>query len=351
MALVAAFLYLNFRFMQNVLLANFAVEIFYPLFIFSTVYFASKKKEGFYYLALLLGLLVKEDSVIYFGSLGLFFMLTPSHRRRGFITLLASVLYFVFILKVFVPWSGNDIFRGDIRNYAKWGPSPQEMAQSLLRRPWVFASELILPFEKVRTLWKLTSKLLFLPLLSPWFLLVLISLYPVFFQGGKYFVELAFHYGAPTLPFLFLALVDGLSRIRKAEILKKFPLVLGVGIGLLIFLNGFNLRPLHFDREDLKTISLAKSLGQESVVVTQGHLLPYLGYRKWNFYIAEPYGIREDTRQAYLNPDYFLFDFEANAYPLSPEQLRQMADSLKKDPRYEAVHEDGRRLLLKNTKF
>jgi hypothetical protein len=82
------------------------------------------------------------------------------------------------------------------------------------------------------------------------------------------------------------------------------------------------------------------------VVVTQGHLLPYLGYRNWNFYLAPPYERSKDTREAYLNPDYYLFDFEANAYPLSPEALRAKAESVKKVGHWKILLEDRRRLLL-----
>ena len=71
----------------------------------------------------------------------------------------------------------------------------------------------------------------------------------------------------------------------------------------------FSSRPLHFTADDLKPIELAKHISKESIVTTQGHLLPYLGYRAWNFYLSPQYELRKDTREAYLNPDYYLFDF------------------------------------------
>ena len=99
----------------------------------------------------------------------------------------------------------------------------------------------------------------------------------------------------------------------------------------------------------VQTIALAQSLPQGKVIFTQVHLLPYIGYRKMNFYIARPYGVRADTRPFYENPDYFLFDFQANAYPQSPEELRQMGETLKQNPRYRIAFEDHRRLLLEKT--
>ena len=124
------------------------------------------------------------------------------------------------------------------------------------------------------------------------------------------------------------------------------PMLQWTMVGLLIFLNGMNLRPEHFSGDDLRTISLAKSLPREKVVVTQGHLLPYLGYRKWNFYWAGPFGKSPRTKESYLNPDYYFFDLKANSYPYSPDELREYTGELKKDPRYVIRHEDHRRLLL-----
>ena len=349
LGLTAAFVYLNFRYVQNLLHVNFAAEVFYPVLIFSAVYFASKGRNALYYLSVLLGLTVKEDAVLYFGTLGLFFCFVRANRARGLVTILLSVLYAVFLLKVFIPWSRSDIFLRSLKNYPGLGSTPGDQLFNLVSHPWLFIRELVVPFEKVRTIFKLTSKLLFFPLLSPWFLMVIVSIYPLFFQStgeGELFFQLSFYYAAAVLPFVFLAFVDGWGRIQERIPSKAKAFFQGAVIALVVFLNAFNLRPVHFDRDDLKTIALVKSLPKEAVVVTQGHLLPYLGYRTWNFYMARPYEKSAKTREAYFNADYFLFDFEANAYPLSGEELRRKAETMKQDDRWKVAYEDHRRLLL-----
>jgi len=349
LGLTAAFVYLNFRYVQNLLHVSFAAEVFYPLFIFSAVYFASKRQNLLYYLAVLLGLTVKEDAILYFGALGMFILIVQRDWKRGLATVLLSVLYGIFLLKVFLPWSGSDILQRSLQNYPGLGSTPNEQLKNLARQPWLFIRELFLPLEKVRTVFKLTSKLLFLPFLSPWFFMVIVAIYPLFFQStgrGDLFFQLSFYYAAAVLPFLFLAFVDGWGRIQERLPLRARGVFQWGAVGLLVFLNAFNLRPLHFDADDLKTIALAKSLPKEAVVVTQGHLLPYVGYRTWNFYIARPYGKNKETRDVYSNPDYYLFDFEANAYPLSAEELRERGKLLKQDGRWQVRFEDHRRLLL-----
>lgn len=362
-ALASAFIFLNFRFVKNLLDSNFAVEAFYPLLIFSAVWLASKKKNVLYYLILLSGLSVKEDSAVYFGILGLFFLGTPSQRGRGLATLMLSGLYLVFILKVFLPWSGSDILEGDLNNFREFGTGVGSVVGNVIQRPWLFVRELFIPLEKVRTLFKITSRLLFLPFLSPWFFLVVVSLYPVYLRGDKQFIQLAFYYGAAVLPFLFLAFVDGWRRwIEKpffflafAEAWRRRVLKLfsrhssfwsgGVLVGLILF-NGMNLRPEHFTREDLKTIRLAQGIPSDKILVTQGHLLPYVGYREWNGYFTERHERGGPTQETYRNADYYLFDFETNPYPMSLEELRAKAEAIKRDPRWKMTHEDNRRLLF-----
>lgn len=351
-AFVVSFAYLNFRYVQNLVDVGFVVEIFYPFFIFSAVCFASRGKRALYYMAVVLGLLVKEDSAIYFGALGAFFLFGRSTRLLGFWTILLSAAYLLLALKVFLPWSGSNILGGDIGNYRDLGSQPMQVVSNVLRSPWGFIKELFVPLEKVRTFVKLTSKLLFLPLCSPWFILVIAAIYPVFFRSvnGNLFLQLSLFYSAAVLPFLFMAFVDGWRRIGRIGFVQKKPLVQWVIMILVIFLNGFNLRPLHFTRDDMETIRLAKGIPQGSVVIAQGHLLPYLGYRQWNFYLSPHYETNKLTKDAYLNPDYYLFDFGANSYPLTPEQLRDKADLLRNTSGFKVLFEDHRRLLLQREK-
>ncbi len=348
-ALAVAFIYLNFRYVENLLEMNFSVEVFYPVLIFSAVYFASIRKNVLYYLSVFLGLLVKEDAAIYFAILGFFYLFSKTDRVRGVWTLMLSVLYPLFLIKVFVPWSGSDILGRDLGNYPRLGGTWKAAVWNLVRHPWLLLYELFFPFEKIRTLLKLTSKLIFIPWLSPWSIPLVFSILPLFFQStgrGDYFFQLSFYYVAAVLPFLFLAFVDGWQRLSSWSFVRNRIFILQGGLALLVFLNALNLRPLHFTRDDLKTIQLAKTIPADKVVLTQGHLLPYVGYRKMNFYLFPGYAGSEEVGQDYNHPDYFFFDFHANAYPNTPEYVKQTGEALKRDPRYRILYEDHRRLLL-----
>ena len=182
------------------------------------------------------------------------------------------------------------------------------------------------------------------------------AVFPLYFQPGfdkasadivEQFAELSLYYSAPVLPFLFIAFVLGWTWMSRIKFYVKYPLLKWGIITALIFVNAFNLRPEHFKWDDLKTIDLAKKIPPQSSVVTQGHLLPYVGYRAKNFYLAPHFEKNPESKDAFTNPDYYLFDFEANAYPLSAGDLRQKAEELKANGRYKISHEDERRLVLK----
>ena len=209
LAWISAFLYLNYRYLQNLRLISFGVEAFYPLLVFSAVYFASKRREILYTASLLLGLLIKEDAALYFGGLGLFFLGSKSHRLRGLLTLVLSAAGFFFIAKIFMPWSGNNILRIDWGNFINWGEGPKGIGAHLVEEPWVLLKTLVWPPEKLRTFFKITSKLLFIPFLSPWFFLVIVSIYPLIFRGGIISLSSLFITRPPSCPFSFWLLWTG----------------------------------------------------------------------------------------------------------------------------------------------
>ena len=179
---------------------------------------------------------------------------------------------------------------------------------------------------------------------------MIVALLPLYVRGGDHFISLDFYYGAAVLPFLFLAFADAWNRLwRNPPLQKKPALKCGVAL-LLVLFNGISLKPLHFTSDDLKTIRIAGSFSPGEVVVTQGHLLPYFSYRKENFYLSPHYEKNPSSQKAYLNPDAYYFDLEANPYPLDSERLKKEVERLRKNRRYTVSFEDARRIIFKRKK-
>ena len=253
----------------------------------------------------------------------------------GAMTIAIAAAYFYWLHNIFVFWTGNDIFQGDIKNFSRLGAVPIQIIPPL------------------RTLFKSCGYLLFIPLFSPWMLAGLAALAPLFVRGGKSFVEMQFQYSAPFIGFAIPALVDGLRRLKGW--LGRLPgkwqeTALSVLLILILFLNGGNFKTSSVRLDHLKTIQLAKSVPENSVVVTHGHLLPYIGYRQYNFYFQEPFEkpeSRHPDKPVYDHADYYLLARDVNLYPMKPDFFEKKLSELKGRSDLALVHDDGARYLFK----
>ena len=379
--LFVAFIYLNYRYLQNVLLMNFCVEIFYPLFIFSALYCAMKDRWKSYFACVILGLLVKEDSFLYFCALALVVAFLPRARKKvqletaltrftplreefktvpvrrvaAFFTVVLSLGYFIFLTKYFIPMTGNDIWKDNLNNFEGYGESTMEIVGNLLKAPLLILEVLFGSSEKIGTWLNLLSRLAFLPLASPAAFLIAVPVFPLFFHHtGRDvdFVDLRFHYAAAVLPFVFIAFVFGFSNIyRKLQDRRKEKFLWTAGL-ILILLNGGNFVTQPVNAETLKSIQWAKRVPQGANLVTHGHLLPYVGYREYNYYFSRPLELPEHPAHvAYSKADYYLIDLNVDPYPMDHGYLMAKVKKLEKDPAYVPIAEEGERYLFKRKDY
>ncbi len=343
LAFVIAFLYLNYRYLQNVLRMNFSVEIFYPLFVFSAVYFALKTQWLGYYISVVLGLLVKEDSFLYFAAVGMLIGVMKNGKRHGIVTVGLSLLYLALLVKVVIPMTGSTILDGDLANFKS--PDGGHLLSNLTADLSV----------KVKTCFNLLYRLGFLPLFSPAVVLVSFPLLPLFLHHtGKDwdFYELHFHYAATVIPFVFIAFVYGYSNILKKFQGRAREVFTWGSCLILILLNGVRYTSQNYTKEDIKSIQWAKSIPADANLVTHGHLLPYIGYRKYNYYLAPSWeDAGHKVHAVYANADYVLIDFNVNPFPLGKALVKEKKERLSSDPNYELIREDGTRFLFKRKDF
>ena len=353
---VIAFVYLNYRYLQNILLMNFSVEIFYPLFIFSALYAAMKKRWMMYYPFVVLGLLVKEDSFIYFSTLGTLIYFLPEsresvafgRRRHGLATVLISLLYLVFLIKIFMPLTGNGILEGDLDNFKGQGSSMGNIFKNLGTDPVKILTVLFGSPAKWRTYFNLLSRLAFLPLFSPTVLFVLPAVFPLFLQGDVNFVDLRFQYAAAVIPFIFIAFIFGFSNLQGKIPQVWKPYFPWGSCLLLVVLNGGHYVTRRISQKHLQSIAWARSVPLEANLVTHGHLLPYVGYRKYNYYFAPHYERQQNQAyEAYRNADYYLMDLSVPLYPLQKSDIEYKIQAFKENPSYDLVRQEEDRYLFK----
>ena len=350
--LALSFFYLNSRYLLNLLEMDFLVESFYPFLICFIFYFLLSGRRIAFLVSTLLVLLLKEDASFYMLALGFFLLFVRSRRTYGVGMMILAVSYAFILVKVLLPILGSDILAGSARNFKATGSNPAEVLRYHLTHPLIYFQYLFWPSTKLQTILKLLTSTFFLPLLSPWCLLVLVALLPPFAQGDINFVNLRFHYSAVVIPFLFFAFLKGFQNLY--EFLEKYrsrEFLLRILIFLLITITGGNYLSHSLTSFKLDTIREVSKIPPQAVVVTQGHLLPYIGYRAYNFYIAGPYergrGREDNIYKKYYNADYYFIARSVDSYPYDRSWMEKKIEQLKRDPQLELIYDDGEKVLLK----
>jgi uncharacterized membrane protein len=225
-----ALVYLNYHMVARCLLYDFHFEMFGPVLFFA---FLASRRPGKWVLPLVLLSLylgVKEDTCINGAMAGLYFIVMKKDRRFGAAVLGASVLYGVLLFTVIFPYLHGPLtveYRFWSR-YSHWGAGPGQIILGLLTHPGALVQSLM-----NRTAAEFLVPLALLPVLSPTLLLTLPSYWLNALANDVQQHKFYFYYSATVLPFLFLAALHGLQRVRKWPRLGRYrPLLWAVLVPL-----------------------------------------------------------------------------------------------------------------------
>jgi len=250
LAIVTAYLlYPSLHWMN---LFDFHEATFFVPVLLGALYFLEAKKWIWAGVFLAAAAAVKEDMVLGVLFAGLFVLAQvtaqesttadlPVWRRTGvqagIIVVASALVYFLLVVKVFMPAAGGELFRID--RYANLGETPLVMVTNAIKHPLLIPETVFTP-QKARYVFWLLLPLLFLPLLSwrPVLLLIpglaenLLTNYPFQFSS-------LYHYDAILIPGIFLAAIYGIkSALTRWPNKEKY---LGVAL-LLAALIGFMFR-------------------------------------------------------------------------------------------------------------
>lgn len=206
-ALVFAAAWLLSPALQNMNLENFHPEVLAAPFLLWAVERAEAGKWRGFWIALGGALLCKEDVALTTFMLG--FWVFFRNRRVGVLTMLVSVIWFLFCMKVFLPYfNGHGFFRFQGGYWfsqfwqAKFEPD--------------FYLSIINQARVGLYAWKLGLPLLFLFLLNPSLAAAALPGFMVnVLSGNDYLISIDYHYNFQTLPMLFAASAVGFTRLRQ----------------------------------------------------------------------------------------------------------------------------------------
>lgn len=209
--------FLFFPTIQYINLYDFEfLRISVPLLLFS-FYFLFRKKYFFYYLFFVLSILVREEVALTTFLFGFYILFVLKERRTGMITSGISILYFLVVIKIIMPYfagHSNSIHHHlAFANFSYLGNSPSEILLYIISHPLTVISNLLSKI-KIANFLMYILPLLFVPFFSPAIFFIstgnlLLNFLSVSISHYSYIL----YYLSPSIPFFFLSAVKGVQNI------------------------------------------------------------------------------------------------------------------------------------------
>lgn len=180
-------------------------------------YFLYRRNYFLYYMFFFLSILVREEVALTTFLLGLYAFLIAKERRVGIVTSAVSLLYFLTVVKVVMPYFAGESsgIRHHIafENFSHLGNSPFQVLIFILMHPFKIISYL-LDEIKIANFFMYVLPLLFTPFFSPSiFLITMGNLFINFLSTSISHYSYILYYLSPSIPFLFLSAIKGVKNI------------------------------------------------------------------------------------------------------------------------------------------
>lgn len=295
------------------LLYDFHENKFLSVCILFTIYFLLKRRFVGFYLCAFALCSIKEDSAIYLFAIALFMLLSQKLFKHGAITLVASLVYFVFALEMVKLFGGSGSefgYRYDGFDLGD-GASVASIIKTVLL-DFGYAVSQIFQKEKIEfILWMflpvmfapfMSKRISYLSLITPMLIVNLLS-------SWQYQYDYSFQYtygtGALIIVCAMLALKDMSPRIRRTVVTAGVIVSVSLTTPLMTDRASgyFNRYYSNKERFESNTEFLRNTLPKDAFIVADGYFIPIM-YKHKNLYL-DPYNAEDEDMVDYyvLNRD------------------------------------------------
>lgn len=305
-----------------------------PLILFA-VYFAVARRWKAFAVALVLLLLVKEDTALVATPLGLWVALRH-HPRIGLAVAAGSTAWLALAIWVIGP-AFSEAQAGALDAWRIPFGGPGGLLQKTVTEPWEVGGY-ALTAEKQKYLWQLFLPLGLLPLLSPFTLVVLPALSFNLLSTFPYQYWLEYHYTSPVVPLLTAGAVFAIARFPRVSV--RVTLAACV-LGLALFA-AYEWGPSPWSKTPFPRVSSASPearaarsalalIPPDAVVSGRFNYTPHLAHREKvydfpNPWIANYWG--DDSKKGQRLPEAdtveYVIEFPAHTNDPATEALRQL---------------------------
>ena len=176
------------------------------------LYAVLTRNDRLFWAMLAVGLLTRENVALTFAAIGIYIVLVQRRWRFGLLVAGLCSAWFILVVDVVIPAFGGSSYRH--WSYDALGPGPGAALLTVFRRP-LYALELLFDNRIKLKLWGgLLGSWLFLPVLSPVFLVAIPSLLERLWSLNPLLWTASFDYSLVIAPILAFAAIDTVRRIR-----------------------------------------------------------------------------------------------------------------------------------------
>jgi uncharacterized membrane protein len=201
---------------QSLNLDGFHPETLAVPFLVGAGYFGLSQHWRRFALCCLIAMLCRADLGLAVAGLGVLIMV-QGHRKRGAIALVAGLMWALGFLLFVQPHLGDSVSQLDA--YSAFGDTPGSILWGMITNPVELLSQ-VFSRPNFALLVYLFAPVLFLPFLSPRYLMPVVPLQVLYLAGD---VTMATRYGPQSvaiISFIFLATPRGLNRLGRRSVEK-----------------------------------------------------------------------------------------------------------------------------------
>ncbi|MFH1182163.1 MAG: DUF2079 domain-containing protein [Candidatus Woesearchaeota archaeon] len=369
-ALVVAVAYLIYPAMNYITLEDFHIESFAVTTILFGLYFLERKKEMLFFLMAVLTALIKEDAAIAGVALGLYALVIKRRWKIGMAAAVISSAIFLFATELFIPYF-SEAGTFSVSGFGALGSTPLEVVKNALLNPIGTLSAIASP-ERLAYLAMMLLPTGGLSLLAPELLVWALPAFSInMLSEAPQLHSIFFHYNANIIPFIFLALIAGLSRARKmleAHQLKWgitalqanaaiMALVLSASVfsayyyGPLPGARNFSYSSYDFNSGDAKAArELSAMIPSNASVSASNTAVPHLSQRELIYVFPNPFHKAWYlTDEKKVTADYVLLSLTPSTEGIyTGEEFIGYVNELLNDEQYGIIAGKGSWLLLKS---
>ncbi len=326
-------------------------------------YFLVKKNSKGYFASVAAAMLCKEEISVTILLFGLYVAVFAKERRAGAVTIAIALCYMILLKHVIFPYYMGEQYDASFqysKSFGSFGNSMEERIASVTN----FTNVKMRVYTDINIAYVkgLLEPVAYLPLASPVFYAAG-NLYINLVSDWPYAHELRYHYVSPIIPFIYMALINIFTRLRRMRLASYALAVLLVSAAVY---GNYHLgprqatlrntqelennleNPNYYPPGILGAYQLMGQIPSNASVTASYNLVPHLTHRKTIFMYPNPfktnyYGLDNLQKPPDIYPDYMLVDQALNA------DLGHITDNLTAGGAYETVGQNGSWVLYRRT--